>query len=156
MALVTLIYEQSVKTFARRPGSTRRVLDNPEFVAQLGKLKKLLSVALEPKDLGLDKSEVMRCKDPNAMYDCVEVEGGPVVAKAATYIGIGKTDDVSIGIFIIHPGNHATGVLRGQNISDHTFCRVHSQKYQLADYYYPHHLMKCMLWFLSRFYLYVL
>ncbi len=48
---------------------------------------------------------MLSLKDPNSEYDYV-ASNGHVHSKAATYIAIDKVDDVSIGIFVVHPGTY--------------------------------------------------
>ncbi len=55
---ICAVYEQAVKTFLRKPNSMARVLGAQEFANQFAKLEKILSEAVDPAELGLDKSEV--------------------------------------------------------------------------------------------------
>ena len=57
MSIVS-ICEQAAKTFARVTNSASRVLQPGEFAEHISKLIKMLSVAIKPSELGLDRSQV--------------------------------------------------------------------------------------------------
>ena len=57
---VVSICEQAAKTFARVTNSASRVLQPTEFTEHLSKLIKMLSMTIEPSELGLDRSMVSK------------------------------------------------------------------------------------------------
>merc|ERR1712037_908661 len=87
MAIVG-ICEQAAKTFARMANSASRVLQPVEFEEHLSKLIEMLSVTMEPSDLGLHRSKVM-----NAYSSKRHVDPSRHLT-SATYIDL----------FIVHPG----------------------------------------------------
>ena len=52
------IYEQAAKTFARMTNSASRVLQPAEFTDHLSRLIRMLSVTMDPAELGLNRSKV--------------------------------------------------------------------------------------------------
>ena len=62
------ICEQAAKTFARMANSASRVLQPVEFEEHLSKLIEMLSVTMEPSDLGLHRSKVRNIKVRNMNF----------------------------------------------------------------------------------------
>jgi len=90
---IVSICEQAAKTFARVTNSASRVLQPTEFTEHLSKLIKMLSMTIEPSELGLDRSMVLTSHSRELLGNTT-----------ATYIDLCRNEDCSIGIFIVHPG----------------------------------------------------